>query len=157
MAVTESKDYNTMTMFLEICNSLYQRVGNKKEYIKDALRSHFVWNNSEYWEQYFYTILSKRYTDSFQGNFSGAMFSTSKQKEFVIAFIKETSMFHSNVSELIHRSNNVVSRRRSGRYVDFVGFRLYLLRAHRTRCRGFAQIHPNPRQDHKGLVLYTWT
>jgi hypothetical protein len=58
-------DWNTISIFMDVAGALYQVVGSRKEYIKDIVRTHFIWTNPTFWEQHYWSKFWGDYKSQF--------------------------------------------------------------------------------------------
>lgn len=100
LAASDTNDWNTLSLLMDTSCLFFQRSHNgNKEYMKDILRTHFIWQNADYWESNFWSQFTADYRAAF-GDAAGASSSSTndaksrlfiqnkKQKEWVMEQLK---------------------------------------------------------------------
>lgn len=101
LAASETNDWNTLALLMDTSSLFFQKSQDgRKEYMKDILRTHFIWQNSEYWESNWWSSFTADYRAAF-GAESGAAAAASsgdqksrlfiqnkKQREWVVDQIR---------------------------------------------------------------------
>jgi len=88
MHISNGADYISAKILLETSHSLYNDARGSPRFIKDYIKSHFLWQNLRFWEEYFWDTISKKYRKAIEGVTAKDAIER-KQKAFIATSLKK--------------------------------------------------------------------
>jgi hypothetical protein len=84
LAASDTNDWNTLSILMDTSALFYQRSvldAGRKEFMRDILKTHFIWQNADYWESNFWPSFTAEYRATFGGD--NAAVDPSKARQFI--------------------------------------------------------------------------